>query len=1189
MVKKVVLSEADKYDKISPREHVLLRPDTYVGDIEPTKEVVWVFNDKSCKIEKREIAFTPGFFKCFDEILVNARDHSIRDSSCDTIKVYYNSTEGYIAVFNNGDKGIPVEEHSVHKMLVPTMIFSELLTSSNYDDTEQREVGGRNGYGAKLANIFSNRFIVEVGDARNKKLFVQEWTKNMSETQGPTVSTLPKGVKSYCKITFYPDFARFGIKALDDDHSSLFYRRAVDMAGVSDGKLKVSFNDTEITIKSFKDYVDLYYSGEEIVFDNSNKKWSVGCMYRPDSASEVISFVNGISTYRGGSHVDYVTDKVVKKLINDFIKKKDKNLKVTPQQVRMNLVFFINAVVVNPAFSSQTKDTLTTKVEKFGSTYDPTDAFMKKVAKTGVVEQVIDLAKYKEESSLKKMDGKKQVKIRGIPKLEDANKAGTKDSFKCTLILTEGDSAKTFAMAGLNKIGRDYYGVFPLKGKVLNVREASKSDMMKNEEIVNIMQILGLKHRENYLEDDKFKTLRYGKILILTDQDVDGSHIKGLLINMLHYLWPSLLVRPNFVASLATPIVKAFKGKETLIFYNLSEYEIWKDSPQSKGFTTKYYKGLGTSKSEEAQEYFEDIDDKMIHYFWDSAVSTLQEVSEEQDIEPEDEKDDEEDTETASTSTTDSSIVNTKNDNEAILLAFEKSQSNQRKKWLMNYDRNMIIKNDQKKIQYQEFIHKELKHFSNYDCQRSIPSVIDGFKPSLRKILYGAFERGLTKEEIKVVQLAGFVSDKAAYHHGEASLMGAIIGMAQDFVGSNNINLLKPNGQFGARLRGGKDSASPRYIYTMLEELTTKIFRLEDNPILPKQFDDGVPIEPEYYVPIIPMILVNGTDGIGTGFSTKLPCYNPMDVIENVKRVIKKQEYKAMDPWWSGFKGKVMKISPNKYEITGIHEIQNSKLTVTELPVGVWTSNYKEKLESWLDDDSTKKGKKTGATKKPKEKFLLGYSDNNTDTRVHFELDLDAEWVAKTKDIDKKLGLVKSYTVSNMHLYGPEGRIKKYIDVYEVIDDFYKVRLDSYVKRREHQLRILEHQLELISAKVRFILMVVEEKLIINNKKKSQIEEELTKHGFPKLGRSVDDTVSYDYLLTMPIYNLTYEKLEELKKNHKQQETEYLIMKDKTPDEIWLEELDELEKAYIVWYRNKMDRMENLQTSKPKKKLTKKK
>ena len=1138
-------SEVEKYDKITPREHILLRPDTYIGHVESIQEIMWIFEND--KIIKKEITYTPGFLKIFDEILINARDASVIDPSCNTIKIEYNIEEGYISILNNGDIGIPVAENPKYKTMVPSMIFGELLTSSNYDDNIERSTGGRNGLGSKCANIFSTKFIVEIDDNKRNLRFKQTWTDNMLKTTEPIITKLPSGTKNSVKITFYPDFEKFNITDLNNDHYSLFYKRVYDIAGTSNNKkLKLYFNNKELHITNFKSYIEIYYPDNTIYYDTIDR-WSVGIIYNNNVNGEIISFVNGINTYRGGSHCNIVIDNIIKILINDYIKKKDKEFKISIATIKENFSFFINAIIINPSFSSQTKDTLTTKSDKFGSKYEPSQSFLTKLSKCGIINDMLNLSKFKESANLKKTDGKKQIKISGIPKLEDANKAGGKDANKCTLILTEGDSAKATAMSGITVIGRDYYGVFPLKGKLLNVRDATSTQLLNNEEIKNLKIIIGLKQNEDYSPIDKFNNLRYGHILLLTDSDVDGSHIKGLIMNMFHALWPSLVKYNNFVQSLYTPIIKATKkNKNVLEFYNLTDYNNWKDTPEAHSYNIKYYKGLGTSTSAEAKEYFTDINTKIINYSYNDEL-------------PE--------------------------DNDAITLAFDKSRSNDRKTWLMNYDINNIIEYTQKEVSYSKFINYDLIHFSNEDLIRSIPSVIDGLKPSQRKILYGAFLRGLDKIEVKVAQLAGFVSDKAAYHHGEMSLNGAIIGMAQNFTGSNNINILKPNGQFGTKMRGGKDFASSRYIWTRFDDLTTIIFNPSDNPILNNQTDDGIPIEPEFYIPIIPMILINGTEGIGTGFSTKIPPYNPLDVINNIKNIINNKSFEKMNPWWQGFTGTIDKIDEYNYEIHGVWKIKGNKLIITELPVGEWSSNYKEFLEKLLEgnkdiklDKPIKVPKsdksiidKPEKIKKTKKQIpFLSYTDNNTDTRVYFELIFIDGYLETTPDINKIYHLTKKYSITNMHLYSSNGTIKKYDTVENIINDYYEIRLEMYIKRKEHQLHILEYQLKLISFKVKFILMIINKEIDINNKKKSDIENILKENDFPELGKSFNDnTLSYDYLLSMPLYNLTKEKLDELRNNKDTKEAEYNELNNKNHIDIWLDELNLLEKMYTKWIKNK--------------------
>ena len=1192
--------KAQSYQKKTLREQILLRPDTYIGDIETTTDNMYVCKDNN--IVKKKVKYVPGFSKIFDEILVNARDASVKDPTCNCIKVEYNKEENFISVWNNGDDTIPVEEHPEHKIFVPSMIFGHLLTSSNYDDKEERVTGGRNGYGAKLANIFSTKFEVEVGDANNKKKFYQSWENNMSVANKHKVTSY-KAKSSYVKITFYPDTEKLNLKkGLSDDHFGLFKRRCADIAGTNtlgNKNVKVYFNNEKMEITNFKKYIESVYPNDEIYYD-SDGRWEVGVVYKPDQGNESISFVNGISSYNGGTHVNYVVDNILKQLVNDYILKKNKAAKISNTIIKESLVFFVNSVIINPSFSSQTKDTLTTKVSGFGSKYSPSKNMMKKISKCGIVDKVIKLAEFKENASLKKTDGKKQIKLKGIPKLDDANRAGSKDSYKCSLILTEGDSAKAFAMAGVGVVGRDHFGVFPLKGKLLNVREASVSQINNNDEINHIKQIVGLKQGVDYSDEANFSQLRYGRIIILTDQDVDGSHIKGLVMNFLHVLWPELLQHDGFVTSLATPIVKLFKGKEVKIFYNLTQYEDFVDELKEKNqnhlWKTKYYKGLGTSTSAEAKEYFNGIENKLIKYFYKSAMKAMGSSNEDSDSDTEDD--------TSICTSESSTTKKTKdfkksllldNDDDAITLAFDKERSDDRKYWLLNYNKNNILTNDKKAISYSDFIHKDLIHFSNDDTFRSIPSIVDGFKPSQRKIFYGASLRGLDKHEVKVAQLAGFVSDKAAYHHGEASLTGAITGMAQDFVGSNNINVLKPNGQFGTRIKGGKDSASPRYIWTEFSQMTNLIFRKEDEQILNYLDEDGLRIEPYYYLPIIPMVLINGAEGIGTGFSTKCPQFNPKDIISNLIEMIdstvekRNCNYNLMTPWWSLYEGSVEKVNDHQFITHGCYEIDENTINITELPVGEWTSNYKEYLERWLEKEGNKKNKNSVN--------FLGYTDNNTDKRIHFQLEFNEGFVEKA-DIEKELKLRKNINLTNIHLYNINGTIKKYRVIKDIMDEFFSIRLKMYVERKKNILKKLKNELDLLSYKVKFILAIIDKDLKINNKTKSYIESKLEKLEFPRLARNHNDIEkNYNYLLGMNLWTLSYEKVEELKKTMNEKESEYNFIKGETPENMWKEELKELLDGYTNWYKIKLDEHNNLKgkvefkkaSKKRKKKVTSKK
>tara|TARA_B100000767_G_scaffold208866_1_gene195812 strand:+ start:43 stop:3522 length:3480 start_codon:yes stop_codon:yes gene_type:complete len=1143
--------KATDYDKKTPREHILTRPDTYIGDIEESKETLWTLKIKDSDnsnldfiMKKKKIKFVPGLLKLFDEIIVNSRDHSVIDSTCDTIKVDINIEDNYITIMNNGNNGIPVEIHPKFKKLVPSMIFGELLTSSNYDDSKKRTTGGRNGYGSKLVNVFSKKFTVRVGDPNNKKLFEQTWTENMSIPGKEIIKKYSKK-NGFTEVTFYPDLEKFGIKSLGD-HYELFAKRCVDICG-SSKKLKVYFNGKKIDIPDFKTYVNCYYPKENFIIHDKNDRWHVAVGFLPEKGDEYISNVNGISTYLGGTHVNHVVESLVGKLKNEFILKKNKNLRVNNSSIKQHLVFFINAVIENPAFASQTKNSLTSKTNKFGSKYEVNDTFIKKISKTGIVEQVVEFAKLKAKAGLSKNDGKKQIKLRGIPKLEDANRAGGKESYKCSLILTEGDSAKTFAMSGLAITGRDYYGVFPLKGKLLNVREASANKLKDNAEITNLVKILGLKFNTDYGNDNNFNSIRYGKIICLTDQDVDGSHIKGLLINMFHSLWPSLLKRDGFMTSLSTPIVKAFKGKTEKIFYNLSDYDTWKENEgKITSWKIKYYKGLGTSTSREAKDYFVNIDNKLVHYFFNSAV---------EGIHPKPKKLEE--------------------DDNAITLAFEKSRADDRKEWLKHYNKDNVITYEEKKVQYKDFINRELIHFSNDDVSRSIPSMIDGLKPSQRKILYGAIMRGLDKDEVKVAQLAGFVSDKAHYHHGEDSLNKAIVGMAQDYVGSNNINILKPNGQFGTLLDNGKDFASPRYIWTKLEDLTSIIFNKMDGPVLEKQFEDGFEIEPFCYAPIIPMILVNGANGIGTGYSTTIPGHNPIDIIENLQIILNNKKnntnkkIKKLRPYYNGFEGTIVKDSKKKYISKGVYRIEKNNLIITALPIGRSINKFKEDLEKMLEKELNKKNKK-------KVNFT-NFSDNNTDKKVHFEIHFKPGKLDNIKDIEKQFKLTENINLTNINAYDNKHVIRTYDNVKQIMDEFFEYRLNIYHKRKEYMLQLLHGQLTKLNYKVKFILMKLKKEIKIENKKKVDLVKKLTKLAFPEIDGG------YDYLLGMPLWNLTFEKVEELKRQRNLKQIEHDNLSAKSIENIWLSELDLLKEKYLQWREAKQKEDDTFITKKSKK------
>lgn len=1135
-------SSADAYKKLSHREHVLELPDTYVGSCETHEEWRWILDPESGKIVHRKVSFNPGFYKIFDELIVNARDALVRSRNeagrtpIKKIDIHWSVLEGggvSIGVTNDGD-GIPIELHAEEKVYVPELIFGHLLTSGNYDKTEEKIVGGKNGYGAKLTNIFSRRFVLDVQSPKQGKRYRQTWEKNMSITGKASVTTT-KSTNGFVSITYEPELSRFPGLELEEMRVVL-QTRTWELAALSGKEVKVTWNGETISANTFEKYVRLFLrDGGAVTYENCGPRWEVAAvltrsLVEEDAAGEdrsrAISFVNGINTRKGGKHVDTVDRHILGDFCEAATKKK---VPVKPAQIREAVVFFVNATIVNPSFDSQTKECLTTPANKFGSVFK-SEKLVDGLMKIGLLEEAQAALEAKQAKDAKKTDGSKKRVLRGYPKLVDALWAGTARSTDCVLILTEGDSAATSAISGLSVVGRERFGVFPLRGKMLNVKDISQEKFNKNEELTAIKAILGLRQGQKYTD---LKSLRYGRVMVMADQDHDGSHIKGLLMNLFHTEWPELM-RLNFICSLATPLLKASRRGEVLSFYSNGEFEKWRAGQpgSASGWTIKYYKGLGTSTKQEALEWFERMAE--IRYGWDDTSD------------------------------------------EALSLAFHKKRADDRKTWLEDYDAERILDiGAGGQVSYSDFINKELIHFSNADNIRSLPHIMDGLKPSQRKILYSCLKRGL-RSEIKVAQLAGYVSEHAAYHHGEASLAGTIIGMAQNFVGSNNINLLVPNGQFGSRLQGGNDAAASRYIFTYLEAITDKIFRKEDGPVLKGQMDDGMEIEPETYLPVLPLVLVNGCRGIGTGFNTNIPPYNPSDLVralrERLAGRLSSLRPIILKPWWWGFKGSVS-WGDGAWITKGVWELNDEKqtITITELPVGVWTKDYKAYLDEMASAQPLKEGE---AMSKSSKKFytddgkplLKGFDDLYTDDEVKFILYFDEDTYEDLKahpgDFEKRFEMTSSFPTTNMVAFNTDLKIEKFSTVGQILESYFSPRLTAYETRREKEIERLEAEAIMFDAKARFIRAVLEGSIDLRRKSDDEILSQMRAHTLPALSGSSESVDGWEYLLRLRMDRVKSSAVEEAEAAVVEAQAAVEALRGTTAAQLWLRDLDEFE---AVW------------------------
>lgn len=1110
-----------KYEKTDHLGHIRKRPDTYVGSNKPQKlpnHCVADLDADTPTLVSRDIVYIPAMLRIFVEIVSNAIDNIYRSVEDDVhmskIKITFDDETGETSVWNDGS-WIPLDVHESGSA-IPKMIFGELLTSDNYDDTRQRQGSGRNGYGAKLTNVFSTEFKIELGvpneDGEGIKVYRQTWTNGMRDCRKAVITTRKTG-NPYTMVTWTPDFEFFKIANYSKDLLSLYYRYIYDTSMISGcSGVSVILNKKKVPITNLKDYSKLFCDSNEIL---QIKTDDCVVVLVPDTSYNFVAFTNGVHNLDGGVHVDAWSNAIFKPMLAKFNKKNKPTVSI--RDIKQFFRILIKADLPNPEFSSQSKTCLTAPTPKPKVTKKHIATLMK----WKFADKVQDIIKGKELLTLKKVEKKKKT-FQKIPGYDPANFAGTKKSGECVCIFTEGLSAKTYGARGIEKgfvgnsrlpqvKGRDYFGLFPLRGKLLNVRNASTQSISRNNEIKNAINALNLRIGVDYTQQKNFDTLNYGKVAILCDADVDGIHIKGLLLNMFHTLFPTLLQREDpYIISMETPIVKVLDGPRTHVFYDERKFKEFIKQDDNAKLRRKYYKGLGTSSNDEVKKTF---GQRVIRYEHDEEAD------------------------------------------EHMNMVFSSSESDARKNWLRHYDPTACLaKSSNSKVQdmsITDFINQQMIMFSIDDCGRSLPHLLDGFKESHRKIMYSVFKRKLSYggKSLKVAQLAGYTAEHSAYHHGEQCLFDTIQNLAADIVGKNNIPLLFRDGQYGTRLQGGKDAAAGRYIFTKLDALTRDIFIKDDEQLLPRHREDGELIEPKFYIPIIPMVLANGCQaGIGTGWSCSIPTYNPMDLIKACKIWMKDgiDSVPELIPWFRNFTGDVSKIQESKYSTSGVIQRQKNKVTISELPIGMWTDKYKEFLEDLLE-----------------KKLIKSLQNYSTPQKVKFVITEHRNGMKCTLD---NLKLKNTITTTNMVLFTPKGKLKKFKNVAEILDNFCKCRLVLYKKRKAFVIKGIEQELVVLRNKRKYLSDVMEGNLVIFKRPEEDIIPEMETMGFVKLATTKKEE-NYDYLLNLPNRSFTQNKLDILDKDIQSKETKLKTIQGKTPEDIWMSELENLEQKYKPWLR----------------------
>lgn len=1215
MQRQAGLPTAETYKQYDQRTHVYMKQEMYIGTDERVMREVWVYDSHNGRMVLINMDFVPACERLLLEIISNASDNvgRSRRAGVDPGSIDIIMDNSTISVTNYG-LPMPIEIHPKEKIYIPQMVFGSLLTSSNYE--VDRHGAGTNGIGAKAANIFSKEFMVIVHDHIRHLKYTQVWNDNMTKCSPPTIIEY-HGTTSSVQVVFKMDFVRFGYDLPNGTQGgyppevfALYARHAVDLS--FNAKTKVTFNGHEFNFINIRDYARLYFgdavesaivhyqwpAGTEII--HKKKGYQVArnpaitpeveliALDTPDEGRHV-SFANCLMTHNGGVHVNaavkavgdtavqMVNETILKKLTRQNKGKeldaKDKRAHtITIHDVKPHISVLLSVKVMNPKYEGQTKGTLSGPTPKIDIATDE----LTSIKNWQLIDRLYAAIEAKQFASNAKTDGKLRRYVRLI-KGVDANNAGKAERSRCVLYITEGRSGAGYANKLISLVpgGRDYIGVLPMRGKSLNVMNADRFQIEKNAEIGELKKMLGLVDcpegdlkKTYYLDPNNFAKLRYGAIMIMADSDVDGLHIIGLILNFFHCRYPSLLAR-GFVMYYQTPTLRVSKGNRTFKFYTQREYEEWKTAtPDYQTWKHKYYKGLGTSDDNEIRDDY--ITPRVVTCFYDAEAPN------------------------------------------AIKLAFDKNLADQRKDWLGRWQPVLGVE----EIHMQPiswFINHKLILFSLAAVQRAIPKLTDGLKESHRKILHGTHKKWkvgskkTTYNETKVAQFAGFVAGHTHYQHGEQILDDVIIGMGQDFTGSNNIPWFYRKGQFGTRFEGGKDASASRYLHTYPERLVGKILRKEDRPILKPIIEEGDEVEPTTYWPVIPMVLVNGAYGIGMGWSSFVPNHDPLVIIQWLRmklREVADDDLPDVLPWYRGFQGTIKVIdrrrrrkrnAPINTEATQITIVTNEDGTTTLQRTEATTPQRTDVddddaiEDEALNEDELEEITETAGsrpllsmvslgkfsrdmngtiiiTELPvgrwplsyhkwleslvEEKKITGFRDLSVDNNVYFEI-----YGFTDQANYRTLKLKRTMGMSNMVLLDESSRPVRYDTAYDILEAFYSRRLPVYQERKAYILQKLAEEITTMHHKIHFIQAVINGELHIINRKVAEIHATMARLGIPE-----------EIYQSSRTRNLSEDDITDLMNQITAKEQERVVVEQTSPEQMWLRDLDELEEVYRTVY-----------------------
>jgi DNA topoisomerase-2 len=1167
-----------------------------------TNENVYAFNPAVLK-------YPPALYKCIDEITVNAIDHQVIHQK-EVKEIRFNvDDEGVISIMNDGP-GITIEMVETtdgKKMYSPQLVFSQMLTGSNLDDDEnpERIVGGQNGLGAKITAVFSKYFTVETVDEESKQHYIQTFRDGLSTIESPVITQFSKikkaARKPFTKITFLLNFSEFKL-TINKFKKTLFHlvqSRAWQAAAYTDSK--VYFNDELVPLDNgFPGYCRMFSEYEifqtKMSYVGCKYPWDV-CIGVTDGKDRQMSMVNGVFVQSGGTHIKHIQNNLVEGLRYRIEKQlKRAKVKFNRNLLLNNLFIFMKGSIPNPDFLSQTKDAVSSPIESF-SMYTIPESHWSNLWE--LVEPVVMA------SFLKKQLGAMKVRAnRGkvdVPKYREANYCrNAKQCHNCGLIITEGDSASGTAHTGLLSeaspdFNYDWFGVYGIQGVPMNALKESKEyiktkkdipkkgetkkdipkkgetkkdipkktsfrvpngRLLANERLSSLIKVLGLDFNKSYDNTEQgkkeFKTLRYGFIAGLTDQDLDGFNIFGLICTFFMTYWPEL-VHQGYIRRIYTPLVRAYPKARTkndvLEFYTEKEASDWvelygKDNAKSD-YTFNYYKGLGSHNVAygEITQMFKNIDGKLATYIMDDNAITS-------------------------------------------MLTYYGSDTAPRKIALADNVIDESIIGLELPISQQFTV--DTKMYQRDNILRKLLSAIDGFVGSRRKVFFTARKHGHSK--IKVAGLASKCVSDANYHHGEASLEQTIIRMAQSYPLARNLPLLQPRGSFGTRDKGYKNSAASRYIFTSLNyRLAEKLFRKEDEYILEYELVDGNRYEPKYYVPVIPYSLCENDQLPATGWQICVHARDINSLFKNARAMIKGQKKCSRLPMWgNNFVGEVREVRGRKYFVGRYkYDSEANTINITELPPGKWSNSYLKGDDKVCKNPEDKKGIQT-------KEWIEDFEDKTKIDKVDITIWLkpgaydviSEEYGNADFDCFEDYLELKEPIYNRINLINEKHEVVEYRNYEDVFNDWFSFRKKLYSIRVEREIIVNNLQILMLkemqvfsknhskykitskTSEVSANNIIAEAGHVIYNKTLLENPRYTSISKMKHLATSAEDGATYNYLLNMSYRDLTEDAFTKRVNRIKDLESRQIVLMDDSDSlfpgsNIWLRELDELEKVIV--------------------------